>query len=124
MKLLLDAHAALWWLADDPRLGDDAKRQMADEDNPLLLSAAVVWEVAIKRSLGKLDAPPDFAVTLLRAGAEPLAVTWEHGEAVSDLPWHHRDPFDRMLIAQATIEEAAVVSRDEALRPYGVPLVW
>jgi len=121
---MLDAHAALWWLADSPRLGDAARRQIADESNLLLLSAAVVWEVAIKRSLGKLDAPPDFAATLLRAGAEPLAVTWEHGEGVASLPWHHRDPFDRMLIAQATIEEAAIVSHDEALRPYGIPLVW
>ena len=72
MKLLLDTHAALWWLSDDARFGSDAARQLADDTNQVLLSAAVVWEVAIKRSLGKLDAPEDLAATLLGAGAQPL----------------------------------------------------
>jgi PIN domain nuclease of toxin-antitoxin system len=124
VKLLLDTHAALWWLSDDPRFGATAATQVADDANQVLLSAAVVWEVAIKRSLGKLEAPTDFASTLLGAGALPLAVGLEHAAAVETLPWHHRDPFDRMLVAQATLERAVVVSRDEALRPYGVPMVW
>ena len=90
----------------------------------MLLSAAVVWEVAIKRSLGKLDAPEDLAPTLLGAGAQALAVNLDHAAAVERLPWHHRDPFDRMLVAQAGLEGAVVVSGDEALRPYGVALLW
>ena len=124
MKLLLDTHAALWWLTGDERFGQAAEVQLTDETNQVLLSAAVVWEVAIKRSLGKLEAPKDFAPALLQAGAQPLPVTVEHAAAVEELPWHHRDPFDRLLVAQASIEAAAVVSRDLGLRPYGVTLVW
>ena len=90
----------------------------------VLLSSAVVWEIAIKRSLGKLDAPSDFAATLLGAGAQGLPVGIGHAEAAGGLPWHHRDPFDRLLIAQATMKGAVVVSSDDALRPYGVPLIW
>lgn len=124
MKLLLDTHAALWWLGDDERLGKTAVAGLGDGANQVLLSAAVVWEVAIKRSLGKLDAPPDLAPTLVGAGAMALPVGLDHAAAVAELPWHHRDPFDRMLVAQAAIEGAVVVSRDEAFGPYGVPVVW
>ena len=124
MRLLLDAHAALWWLSDEERLGDDAARQLSDATNQILLSAAIVWEVAVKRSLGKLAAPPDFASALLAGGARALAVTIDHAAAVERLPWHHRDPFDRILVAQAEIEQATVVSRDERLASYGVPVVW
>jgi PIN domain nuclease of toxin-antitoxin system len=124
LRLLLDAHAALWWLSDDERFSDTAARHLADETNQVLLSAAVVWEVAIKRGLEKLDTPGDLGRTLLDAGAHPLAVTLAHAAAVERLPWHHRDPFDRMLVAQASVEGAAIVSRDEALRAYGIALIW
>jgi PIN domain nuclease of toxin-antitoxin system len=124
VKLLLDTHAALWWLADDARIGRDAERELSDDTNRVLLSAAVVWEVAIKRSLGKLKAPADLAQTLLNAGAQPLQVTLEHAAAVEALPWHHRDPFDRLLVSQALTEGAVLVSQDERLQPYGVSLVW
>jgi len=124
VKLLLDTHAALWWLADDARLGRDAERELSDETNRVLLSAAVIWEVAIKRSLGKLQAPADLAQTLLGAGAQPLPVTLDHAAGVEALPWHHRDPFDRVLVSQAVAEGAAIVSHDDRLRAYGVPLVW
>lgn len=124
MKLLLDTHAALWWLADDDRIGEQVIRHLTDDTNQVLISAIVVWEVAIKRSLGKLDAPEDLAPTLLGAGAQPLPVTLEHAAAVEKLPWRHRDPFDRMLVAQALTEDAAIVSRDEPLSGYGVPIVW
>lgn len=90
----------------------------------MLLSAAVVWEVAIKRSLGRLEAPPDFAATLLAGGALALPVTLEHAGAVERLPLHHRDPFDRLLVAQAALESAVVVSRDPLLEPYGITVVW
>ena len=124
MKLLLDTHAALWWLADDSRFGTEAERQLTDDSNEILLSAVVVWEVALKRSLGKLEAPGDLVTTYLGGGAQALPLSLEHAAAVERLPWHHRDPFDRMLIAQGMIEGAAIVSRDEALRPYGVQIVW
>ncbi len=124
MKLLLDTHAALWWLTGDERLGEATADRLNDETNQVLLSAAVVWEVAIKRSLGKLETPEDFAPTLLAAGAQPLPVSLDHAAAVEHLPWHHRDPFDRILVAQASIEGAALVSQDAALQPYGVQLVW
>lgn len=124
MKLLLDTHAALWWLADDARIGRDADRQLNDETNRVLLSAAVIWEVAIKRSLGKLYAPADLAPMLLGAGAQPLPVTLDHAAAVEELPWYHRDPFDRMLVAQALAEGAVIISQDERMKQYGVPLVW
>jgi PIN domain nuclease of toxin-antitoxin system len=124
LRLLLDTHAALWWLSADERLGERAIAELEDDANEVLLSAAVVWEVALKRSLGKLDVPDDFAATFLRADVRALPVSVEHAAAVERLPWHHSDPFDRVLVAQATIEDAAVVSGDERLRVYGVPVVW
>ena len=124
MRLLLDTHAALWWLSDDTRLGDEAARQLSDDTNQVLLSAAIAWEVAIKRSLGKLNAPADFAATMLSGGVQALPVTVDHAAAVEQLPWHHRDPFDRMLVAQAQVERATLVSGDPALAAYGVPVVW
>jgi PIN domain nuclease of toxin-antitoxin system len=111
-------------LSGEERFGAEAARQLTDDTNQVLLSAAVVWEVAIKRSLGKLEAPEDFAATLLGAGAQPLPVTLDHAAAVETLPWHHRDPFDRLLVAQAATEGATLVSDDESLRSYGVSLVW
>ena len=124
MRLLVDTHAALWLLTGDKRLGEEAARQLRDGTNQLLLSAAVVWEVAVKRSLGKLEAPADFAATILAGGAQELAITLDHAAAIERLPWHHRDPFDRLLVAQAQIEGATLVSGDPALQPYGVPVVW
>ena len=124
MRLLLDTHAAIWWLSDDARIGDEAARQLSDDTNQLLLSAATVWEVAIKRSLGKLNAPADFAATMLSGGVQALPVTVDHAAAVEQLPWHHRDPFDRMLVAQAQVERATLVSGYPALAAYGVPVVW
>jgi PIN domain nuclease of toxin-antitoxin system len=124
VKLLLDTHAALWWLSDDARIGPDVVRQLTDDTNQVLLSAAVVWEVAIKRRLGKLEAPEELASTLLAAGVQPLPITLEHAAAVEALPSHHRDPFDRILVAQAMIEGTAIVSRDEPLRAYDVSVIW
>ena len=124
MRLLADTQAALWLLGDDERLSPRADQMLTDASNEVMLSAAVVWEVAIKRSLGKLDAPDGFAGLLLDAGAVPLAVSIDHARAVRSLPWHHRDPFDRLLVAQATLEDAVLVSSDERLYAYGVQVVW
>ncbi len=124
MKLLLDTHAALWFLSGDDQLSPSARQHLTDPANRVLLSAAVVWEIAIKRGLGKLTVPDGYLALLLNAGVGALAVTVEHAAAVERLPVHHRDPFDRMLVAQAIAEGAAVVTRDEALRDYGITLVW
>jgi PIN domain nuclease of toxin-antitoxin system len=124
VRLLLDTHAALWFLSADARLGPDAFRHLQDEDNQLLLSSVVVWEVAVKRSLGKLNAPEGFAEAMLSTHVQPLPVTIDHAAAVEHLPWQHRDPFDRMLVAQAQVERATLVSGDEALAAYGVPVIW
>jgi PIN domain nuclease of toxin-antitoxin system len=122
--LLPDTHAVLWLLAGDPRLSDRANELLGARANEVLLSAAVVWEVAIKRSLGKLEAPDDLVPVVVGAGAVPLPVTVEHADAVGSLPWHHRDPFDRVLIAQAQLEGAVLVSADVELRDYGVSIEW
>jgi PIN domain nuclease of toxin-antitoxin system len=124
LKLLLDTHAALWFLSGDDRLGENARRHLSDDTNRVLLSAVVVWEVAVKRSLGRLELPDEYLSLLLDAGVQGLSVSVEHAAAVEHLPQHHRDPFDRMLVAQAAIEGAALVSRDDALRPYDVTLIW
>jgi len=124
VKLLLDTHAALWFLSADERLSENAEHQLTDDGNQVLLSAAVIWEVAIKRALGKLIVPDEYVRILLDAGVGPLPVSLDHAAAIERLPPHHRDPFDRMLVVQATMEGAAVVSRDAAFQPYGVPLVW
>ena len=124
MKLILDTHPALWWLSGDRRFGAAAAAEITDTTNQVLLSAAVVWEVAIKRSLGKLEAPDDLVATLLAGGAQPLPFGLEHAAAVETLRWHHRDPFDRLLIAQAVVERAALVSSDGAFRAYDVRVMW
>jgi len=124
VRLVLDTHVALWVLAADDRLSPRAAELLGDPAQEVLLSAVVLWEVAIKRSLGKLAAPDGFAARLLEAGAVGLSVTLEHAREVEALPWHHRDPFDRMLVAQARVEGASVVSGDGQLRSYVVPVEW
>lgn len=124
MKLLLDTHTLIWFLDGDDRLGQTAKRHLADDSNRVLLSAAVVWEISIKRSLGKLAFPDDYVERLLGEGVQSLPISVAHAAKVERLPWHHRDPFDRMLVAQASVEGAAVVTRDKALAPYDVTLIW
>ena len=124
MRLILDTHAALWWLSGDSRFGATAEAEITDSSNQVLLSAAVVWEVAIKRSLGKLEAPDDLGSTFVAGGARPLPIGLEHAAAVETLPWHHRDPFDRLLLAQAIVERAALVSHDAAFGAYDVRVVW
>lgn len=124
MKLLIDTHAALWFLSGDERLSENAKRHLTDDSNRVLLSAAVVWEIAIKRALGKLAVPAEYLSLLLDAGVQPLPVSVDHAAAVEHLPPHHRDPFDRILVSQAAVERGALVSSDDALRAYDVTLIW
>jgi PIN domain nuclease of toxin-antitoxin system len=124
VRVLPDTRALLWLVADDRRLTRRADALLADPRNEVLLSAAAVWEAAIKQSLGRLRVPSGFVETILSRGVTPLPITIAHSEAVSFLPWHHGDPFDRMLVAQASLEGAVIVSGDDRLRAYDVPVKW
>ncbi len=128
MRLLLDTHALLFWVYEPSRLGTSALRAVGDRDNQVFWSVASSWELAIKVGLGKLtlDGPVSEVIPaeLLRHGFTLLPIDHGHVLAVSDLPRHHGDPFDRLLIAQAQAEGLALVSGDDKLGPYGVTLVW
>lgn len=122
-RLLLDTHTLLWWLADDPRLGAEARRLIKDARNEAHVSAASGWEIAIKRALGKLEAPGNLDAIVEEGGFRKLAITFFHGEQAGALPPLHRDPFDRMLIAQAQAEGLEIVTADGRIGAYGVRTV-
>jgi PIN domain nuclease of toxin-antitoxin system len=121
--LLLDAHALLWWLGDDETLQADARAAIASPANDVLVSAATVWEIEIKRALGKLEAPDGLVDAIEASALEALPITLEDAERASRLAPHHRDPFDRMLVAQAMRLDAVIVSRDDAFAPYGLDVL-
>ena len=123
MILLLDAHAVLWWLADDPDLDPVARSAIADPTNDVLVSAATILEIAIKQALGKLAAPAGLVAAVEEAGFDVLPITGRDAESAGTLKAHHRDPFDRMLVAQADRVGAVVVSRDRAFRAYGAEVL-
>ena len=120
MIILLDAHALLWWLADDPTLNDDARAAIAAPANDVLVSAGTVWEIEIKRALGKLSAPDGLVDAIEASSLGSLPILATDGERAGRLPAHHRDPFDRMLVAQALRLDAVIVTRDPAFAPYDV----
>jgi|SRR5689334_20831914 len=109
---------------EQERLGDGAARAIAAPNARILISAVVIWEVAIKRRLGKLDAPDDLLHQLERAGVDLLPITPRHADRVGTLPMHHRDPFDRLLVAQAEVDGLALVTAEAELSDYGIELVW
>ena len=123
MKLLLDTHAVLWWQVDDRRLPPGARRAIATADI-VWVSAASGWEVAIKTALGRLRLEEPFALTVAADDFTELPVTLAHAARLHALPAHHADPFDRMLVAQAMVEGATLVTKDVALGAYGVPVLW
>jgi PIN domain nuclease of toxin-antitoxin system len=127
VRLLLDSHTFLWWVRDDPALSSRARAAIAHDDNECFLSHASVWEMAIKASLGKLRLPAPverFVVEQCEAnGFRLLSITLAHIASVESLPFHHRDPFDRLLLAQARHEEMTLVSRDPSLKAYGIMLI-
>lgn len=120
MKLLLDTHTLIWWLANNPTLSEDAKKAISNPDNIVFVSAASAWEMAIKKSLGKLNAPEDLEIQIEKHNFQPLPITITHSVAVGDLPWHHKDPFDRIIIAQAICESATIITRDKKFALYNV----
>ncbi len=124
MRLLLDTHILLWWLADDPALPLQARAAISDSGSEVFISAASVWEIAIKRALGRLDFPVgQMAAILDEAGFTPLAIGVTHGVLAGALPAHHADPFDRMLVAQAQHEGMTIVSVDRMIRRYAVAVL-
>lgn len=120
MRLLLDSHALVWWLEDEPTLGRDAYEAIAEPANEVLVSAVTVWELEIKRAVGKLRAPRELIGRVRDEAFSELPISFEHGVAAGRLPPHHRDPFDRMLIAQAKVEDLIVVTRDSRFAAYPI----
>jgi PIN domain nuclease of toxin-antitoxin system len=125
VTLLLDTHLVLWWMAGEPsRISERALATLGSPGNEPVVSAVTIWEAAIKRGLGKLEAPGDLLEQLERAGVGLLPISPRHADLVGLLPLHHRDPFDRLLVAQATVERLPIVSHDTALARYDVEVVW
>lgn len=123
MKLLVDTQAIIWWLGADPRLGDAARAAIARAGADAGVSAASIWEASIKRASGKL-AGPDLLGAVAAAGLPFLPIDEHHAKLAGELPLIHRDPFDRMLVAQALAESLVVVTSDAQIPRYGVPVVW
>ena len=123
MNLLLDTHTVLWWLSDDPALSETARAAIADPENTVFLSAVVMWEIRIKQSIGKLDLPDNFGEVLDEQRFAELAVTVDHAHTIAELPAAHRDPFDRMLVAQAMVERMVIVTRDRSIADYDVEVI-
>jgi PIN domain nuclease of toxin-antitoxin system len=123
VRLLLDTHAYLWWLNDDPKLSDKARQGMADLTAIVYVSAASIWEISIKTQLGKLAIDGDPVKEIWSNGFVELPMTARHADHAGRLPRHHEDPFDRMLIAQAQLEHLVLVSRDAAFKDYTVSLL-
>ena len=123
MRLLLDTHALLWWASDDERLKSTERDAIGDEDAIVWVSSASIWEISIKRKLGRIElVHSDLERELERSNFLELAITWQHAERAGSLPRHHDDPFDRMLIAQAQAEQLVLVSYDPAFSDYDVAL--
>ena len=123
MNSLLDTHVLLWWLDDHPSLSERARATISEGSNLIFVSAVVIWEIRIKQALGKLNIPHNFRQVLDRQSFETLSVTAEQAHAVADIPPIHRDPFDRMLLAQASVEGFTIVSRDSVFERYNIPLI-
>jgi PIN domain nuclease of toxin-antitoxin system len=128
VKFLLDSHTLLWFLLNDTQLSENAKSIIADSSNNIFISPASYWEIAIKISLGKylLDQPfaDFFEQELIKNEFSIIPITIQHAEVVCSLPFHHRDPFDRLLIAQAIAENIPVLSNDKAFDKYPVTRLW
>ncbi len=128
MRLILDTHAFLWWITDDPQLSPHARNAISNPDNELFLSAASAWEIAIKTGLGRLrlqERPDRFIPDQLsKNGILPLPVEMSHALYTARLPAIHRDPFDRLITAQSIMEKMPIVTTDSSIRKYKVQTIW
>jgi PIN domain nuclease of toxin-antitoxin system len=123
MRFLLDTHILLWFLENDPKLSAQIREVINNPENLVFVSVISAWEISIKQSLGKLIAPSNLEEALRFSDFEVLSMTLAHGIRVADLPMHHKDPFDRMLISQALVEDLTIVTVDEKFKFYDVPLL-
>lgn len=121
--LLLDTHVFLWWRENSRKLKGPARKGIAAAD-VVFVSAATAWEASIKSALGRLKLPDSVAAGVADSGFEELSIRFQHADLAGRLPRHHDDPFDRMLIAQAMLERLTLVTHDERIRPYDVPVLW
>lgn len=121
MNLLLDTNVVIWMLAGSPLTV--AARSAIETGDRVYVSAASIWEIAVKTASGRLVSPADFPERILELGIRPLALEWEHARVAGDLPLLHRDPFDRMLVAQAVVEQLTIVTRDASVQRYDVPTI-
>jgi len=124
-RLLLDTHAFVWWLTDDPALGAAARTAIADPAAVIYVSAATIWEISIKSQLGRIEVlDADLVAEISANDFAELPIAARHADRAGRLPPHHADPFDRMLVAQAQLEGLVCVTRDSAFEAYGVPILW
>lgn len=123
MRYLLDTHVLLWWLAKDARLSSNVLKSISAFENLIFISAASVWEISIKQSLGKLSIPSNLLEMLKKNEFQTLDISAEHALKIRELPLIHKDPFDRMLIAQAIVEGLTLISNDKKFKNYNVPLL-
>lgn len=127
MRLLLDTHAVIWHIEHNPSLSAKASSAIKNPDNDIFVSVASLWEMSIKASLKKLQLPKpvrEIAAELRDGGATIIRIAEEHALATESLPWHHRDPFDRMLVAQAQVDKLTLVTRDEIFKKYEANRLW
>jgi len=128
MKVLLDTHAFLWLITDEDRLSENARQTFLNMENSLFFSAASLWEICIKKTLGKISLKDGWFQTIQKEmelnTIQWLPIEMIHCAEVTELPFYHRDPFDRMLIAQAIVEEMKLLSRDSRLSDYAIELIW
>jgi PIN domain nuclease of toxin-antitoxin system len=122
-RLLLDTHVFVWWRGEPSRLAAEVRSRISTADL-VFVSVASAWEAAIKVALGRLELPDTVEAGVLASGFEKLLISFSHTERAAGLPFHHRDPFDRMLVAQAQAEGLALVTHDRLLEPYEVEIVW
>lgn len=124
MKFLLDTHILIWWLMNDSNLSSEIRLTIENPKNTIFVSSISAWEIAIKKAIGKLQAPDDLENALSFSHFHPLSITISHAMGVLKLPPHHHDPFDRMLISQAKIEHCTLITRDGRLEKYETPILW
>jgi PIN domain nuclease of toxin-antitoxin system len=124
MRLLLDTHAFILWVSEGELLGEGVRQAIQDSTNEILLSVASLWELTIKRSSGKLRFPVEFEAAVADEGFRILPIGYGHLSVLEDLPHLHRDPFDRMLVAQAIADELTLATRDARIGAYGVRTLW
>lgn len=123
MNLILDTHIILWWLDNNAKLPEKYLKAISDSNNICFISSAVIWEISIKSALGKLEIPGNFTDILQAEGFSELPVSWNHAAMVRKLPFHHKDPFDRLIIAQTIIEDLTLLTVDKIISEYGVKIL-